>query len=285
MLSYDTAINSGCNVVETDLHISKDNQIVICHDPMTQRVFGESYDVTKENYDTTLSKLKTIQEPHLPMPTLLEELKWCREKSEKTGRNIQLMLDIKKDCDPELLLKLILADLKKVGPNVEYWKDKLIFGMWDPRYYCKEMDQFRIINITFDITIAKDVVKTIQSKGGKVSAISIIYLVLYEPGYAKELFDFCKENDIKIWFWTVNFRCDVEDAIKFCKLPDGKSLMAGIITDDPIETGSKKSAKASWSHSMSLYAKRYAYVTLLYLVHNNYNTKPIFDFMKKVGFM
>ncbi len=285
ILSYDAAADSGCDVVETDLHISTDNIIVISHDSETERVFGKSYNVTQESYKDTLSKLRTLREPHLPMPTLNELLKWCREKSEKTGRNIQLMLDIKKDCDPKLLLKLLLQDLEEAGPNIEYWHNKLIFGMWDSRYYCKEMDPFRIINITFDIDVAEKVVAEIKEKGGRVSAVSIFYLILYNPSLSRKLFDFCVKNDIKIWFWTINLKKEAIDAVNFCALPSGESILAGLITDDPIEASAKRPENLGIMYNANLFVKRHLYVGFLYLLHNNYNVVPIFTLLKTLGLL
>lgn len=267
------------------MHISTDNIIVISHDSDTQRVFGKPYNVTQVSYKDTLSQLRTLREPHLPMPTLNELLKWCREKSEKTGRNIQLMLDIKEDCDPKLLLKLLLADLEETGPNIDYWHNKLIFGMWNSRYYCEEMDPFRIINITFDIDVAEKVVSEIKEKGGKVSAVSIFYLVLYNPVLSKKLFDFCVKNDIKIWFWTINLRKEAIDAINFCALPSGESILAGLITDDPTGTAAKKPENLGYMYNASLFVKRHLYVGFLYLLHNNYKVGPIFRILKIIGLL
>ncbi|VUG16041.1 PGC1 [Brettanomyces bruxellensis] len=285
ILSYDAAADSGCDVVETDLHISTDNIIVISHDSETERVFGKSYNVTQESYKDTLSKLRTLREPHLPMPTLNELLKWCREKSEKTGRNIQLMLDIKKDCDPKLLLKLLLQDLEEAGPNIEYWHNKLIFGMWDSRYYCKEMDPFRIINITFDIDVAEKVVAEIKERAGEFRLFQFFtsyYTILHYPGNCS---NFCVKNDIKIWFWTINLKKEAIDAVNFCALPSGESILAGLITDDPIEASAKRPENLGIMYNANLFVKRHLYVGFLYLLHNNYNVVPIFTLLKTLGLL
>ncbi|QPG76970.1 hypothetical protein FOA43_004364 [Brettanomyces nanus] len=283
--SYDAAVDAGCDVVETDLHISKDNIIVICHDSDTTRVFGKRYDVTQEKYTETLSVLRTIREPHLPMPTLTEVFQWCKEKCAKTHRNIKLMLDIKRDCDPDLLLKLLLADLTEVGPNIEYWYDKLIFGMWDSRYYCKEMDPFQIINITFDVNVSKQVVQEIIAKGGHVFAVSILSLILYNGSLSRQFYDFCNENHLKIWFWTINLKKEADDAVKFCTLPSGKSMLAGLVTDDPLSVAAEKEESLGLKYHILLFLKKNLYLLFLFLLHRKFNMLPIFKLLKSIGFI
>ncbi|VEU19393.1 DEKNAAC100586 [Brettanomyces naardenensis] len=285
ILSYDAATDNGCDVVETDLHISTDKKIVIAHDVDTTRVFGETHLVNEESYDDVLSKLRTLREPHLPMPTFREILIWCREKSEKTGRNIQLMLDIKKDCEPKLLMELLLNDLKEVGPSIEYWHSKLIFGMWDSSYYYKEMDPFRIINIALDFEVSKKVVAEVKSKGGVVSAISIFSMILFNDSMFKEMYKFCDENNLKIWFWTINLKKEANDAVRLCKLPSGKSLLAGLITDDPVAASAKQPEALGISYNLSLFFRRHLYVGFLFLVHRKFNLTAVINLFKYLGLL
>lgn len=281
ILSYDAAIDNGCLVVETDLHISADDEIAIAHDIDTRRVFGVGYKIPEESYKETLSKLRTVREPHLPMPTFKDVLEWFVKKLETTKKPLQLMLDIKQDCDPAKLMELIFANLKEVGPSVEFYHEKLIFGMWDPKYYNKLMDPFSIINITFDINIAKKVVPAIQKQGGTVGAISILDLVLYNEKLSNELYNYCQETGIKIWFWTINDRKQANDSVKFCKTKDG-SLLAGMITDDPV-TVLADPVEPTLLERIQGYLKQKCYLVFLYLLHNNYNMGPIFRGLASIG--
>lgn len=66
-LGFDKCFEAGGTVIETDLWLTKDNEIVISHDQYTKRVFVDSdgnptnYNITETPYDPILKHLKTIE--------------------------------------------------------------------------------------------------------------------------------------------------------------------------------------------------------------------------------
>lgn len=55
--SFDTAFNEGADYVELDVHVSKDNVLVVSHDKNLQRITNQNYTVSQTNF-ATLSQLK-----------------------------------------------------------------------------------------------------------------------------------------------------------------------------------------------------------------------------------
>ncbi|GME74685.1 unnamed protein product [Ambrosiozyma monospora] len=159
--SYDAAVDAGADVVELDLHISTDKKIFLAHDTNALRVFGKDFELPEQKYDPTIKQLRTLREPHLPVPLFVEMLEWFQKKSEEVAneskRNLQIMLDIKRDNDPKLLIELLLKDLQSVNPDMKWWKEKLVFGIWEPEFYLPELNkyEFDVGIISFDFKKAK----------------------------------------------------------------------------------------------------------------------------------
>lgn len=286
ILAFHSAIEAGCQVIETDLHISSDKKIVIAHDIDTERVFGARYDITKTPYDGVLSELRTLREPHCKMPLFTETLKWFIEEREE-GKEIKLMLDIKTDNDPDELFHLIKNDLESFK-SIEYWYDKLIFGLWRPDFYKLEfLKNFDVVHIAFDVNFAKTFVKAIENENGKISAVSLFSMVIYTETEKNALIELCETKGLKIWFWTINVKPELDDALKACQLSDGSNLLTGIITDDPISVRGEnsKSKNLGIVYNIQWWIRKRCYLLFLFLVRRNYNVFPLFKMLKRVGFI
>ncbi|ODV83227.1 carbohydrate-binding module family 43 protein [[Candida] arabinofermentans NRRL YB-2248] len=293
IISFEQAINNGCSVIETDLHITKDNEIVITHDINTLRTYGFNYQVIDESYDTTLSKLRTKLKPHCQMPTFKDVLQWCFEKNKEC--QVKLMLDIKRDNDPKLIVDLILENLSNVGPfgpdsdsngnlngNLNYWKDKIMFGIWDSSFYDSRMESFEIVVIVIDDLLCEGIVNSILQKGGRVDYISIIAIMIHIPNKIKNLINYCRDNDFKIWFWTINNKVDLKLAKDYCNY-DESALLSGIVTDDPAMITSDVEPVLSLNYHVRLFFTKKFYQGFVYLLQNKYNVTPIIAVLRRIG--
>ena len=97
--AFKAAYEAQCQVIETDLHITSDDEIVIAHDIDTNRVFGEDYVITETAWKGKLDQLLTLREPRSPIPLFDDVLTWVIEVWDNGGQ-IKLMLDIKPDNNP-----------------------------------------------------------------------------------------------------------------------------------------------------------------------------------------
>lgn len=230
--------------------------------------------------------MRTLREPRCKMPLFTETLNWFIEERDK-GKEIKLMLDIKTDSDPDELFQLIKKDLESFK-SIEYWYDKLIFGLWRPNFYKLDfLKNFEVIHIAFDVNFAKTFVDEIENQKGKISAVSLFSMVIYTETEKNALIELCKTKGLKIWFWTINVKAELDDALKVCQLSNGNNLLAGIITDDPIAVRGEdsKSKNLGIVYNIQWWIKKRCYLLFLFLVRRNYNVFPLFKMLKKVGFI
>ena len=289
MSAFQAAVDAGCDVIETDLHISADGYIVIAHDIDTLRVFGEEHIITATNYIGVLDQLLTLREPRSRMPIFEEVLQWAIDVNKRTdGRVIKLMLDIKADNDPNQLYVLMWKCFEKLN-SVDYWKDKIIFGLWRSSFYVHDLlKQFEVINITFDVRIAQKFYSDIKQihPDARLDAVSITHFMLYRGQDFAELLEWASTNGIKLWYWTVNDNIELKYAVEHTRHSDGVSLLKGIITDDPIKVVAEDANNISITrYNINWWIKKNFFSIFLFFFRRGYNMRPIFLFLAKIGFL
>ncbi|GAV28283.1 hypothetical protein PMKS-001753 [Pichia membranifaciens] len=300
MCAFQAAVDAGCDVIELDLHTSIDGFVVVTHDVNTLRVFGGEFQISKTKYVGVLDQLRTIAKPRSPMPLLEEVLDWCvkvNEEVKHTGREIKLMLDVKSDNEPTLLMKKLWAECQKdrlksgdSNEMIKYWKKKLILGLWDSKFYDPAVsNNFTIVNITFDILKAQRFYKEIKEKDkdARLHAISMINLILYKAQDKDDMLRWAEEENIKLWFWTVNENADLQNIITICSLPSGNSLLEGIVTDDPIKVLDQSTLVKTprWRYNLKWWLKSKIYSFFLLLSRGGYNLGPFVNCLKRIGFI
>ena len=289
MSAFQAAVDAGCDVIETDLHISADGYIVIAHDIDTLRVFGEEHIITATNYIGVLDQLLTLREPRSRMPIFEEVLQWAIDVNNRTdGRVIKLMLDIKADNDPNQLYALMWKCFEKLN-SVDFWKDKIIFGLWRSSFYVHDLlKQFEVINITFDVRIAQKFYSDIKQihPDARLDAVSITHFMLYRGQDFAELLEWASTNGIKLWYWTVNDNIELKYAVEHTRHSGGVSLLKGVITDDPIKVVAEDVKNISITrYNINWWIKKNFFSIFLFFFRRGYNMRPIFLFLAKIGFL
>jgi phosphatidylglycerol phospholipase C len=89
--SFRAAAAAGCDAIETDLRVSRDGVIVLCHDRSLERVYGVKKFVDECTWEE-LRTLRSVQAPHVRMPRLVDFLKLL---SEDGWEGMWVLLDIK----------------------------------------------------------------------------------------------------------------------------------------------------------------------------------------------
>ncbi|KAF5236545.1 hypothetical protein FANTH_11232 [Fusarium anthophilum] len=113
MAAFRGAVKAGAHAIETDIHISADGVAVISHDASLKRCFGIEARIGECSWEY-LSTLRTVAEPHEPMPRLKDFLQWLAQPE---MQDIWVVLDIKApqlDDDPAELMAAIARDLDGV---------------------------------------------------------------------------------------------------------------------------------------------------------------------------
>lgn len=163
------------------------------------------------------------------MLTLKELLEWFVEQPQ----SLKLMLDVKAS-NPTSILAVIQRTMLDVRDDLDYWKPKVIFGLWKLNFYQYGVDSgllngFEIINITISPTIAKFFLSYSLSlpKEFQLCAISLNVIAALAPELAPLRKELMEPNDVDLYLWTLNTKDDFALGYSVnCK---------GFITDKPVE--------------------------------------------------
>ncbi|KAG7009848.1 GPI biosynthesis protein [Physcia stellaris] len=155
MGAFEGAVKVGAHALETDLHISKDDVVVLSHDATLKRCFGKDETISDCDWDY-LSQQRTLRAPHQPMPRLQDLLEYLAKPG---SEHIWLLLDIKITNDPEKIMRLIAHTISLVPPSPSNpWSKRLVLGVWAAKYLslCTQyLPDYSITHIGFTISYAR----------------------------------------------------------------------------------------------------------------------------------
>lgn len=132
LIALEGALKVGADGIETDVQISRDDVVVISHDPTTTRCYGRPGNVNDQDFHgpSGMSSFLTVDEPHTSMPTLVEVLHLMTLPE---YRDRWLLLDIKINNSLRILEHIAKA-LAKVRPDLSFWSSRLVLGIWHHKY-------------------------------------------------------------------------------------------------------------------------------------------------------
>lgn len=201
MAAFELAIKMGAHGIETDVHLTKDGEVVIIHDERLDRTtngIGYIKDYTYEQLLKFNANNHMEQYEYCPIPKLSDLLQLVKEN--KILLNIELKTDVIQYVDIEKkVLDLVkeyqiedkviyssfnhytINTIKKLNPTA---KVGLLYmeGLFEPWKYAMNMN---------------------------ADALHPYYPNLMIPNYLTN----CHQNNILVNTWTVNKRSDMKDLI------------------------------------------------------------------------
>ncbi|CAK7224339.1 hypothetical protein SBRCBS47491_005515 [Sporothrix bragantina] len=215
MAAFRGALESSAVALETDVHLTKDKVVVLSHDATLKRCFGRAEKIADCEW-SFIEPLRTTKDPNVPMARLTDLLAFL---SEPGRENVWVLLDIKRDDDPEELVTR-MAETILAAPGD--WSQRIVLGCWEAKYmrHCQDkLPGFPIAYIGISLSYSYELLKY-----DCVSYFNLLQGILVGPRGAR----FIREAHAKgraIFVWTVNSEEWMDWSIH-------KGL-EGVITDDP----------------------------------------------------
>ena len=131
--SFEKAILDGSEGLETDVHITTDDVIVMFHDPTLERTTNGKGLIYERPYygDDGIEHLRTLKQPAQQIPTFVQV---CDLLMRPDCKHVKLNLDIKPDNNPDRLFPLMRKVVESY-PNFETdLAPRLILGLWHPKF-------------------------------------------------------------------------------------------------------------------------------------------------------
>ena len=203
--AFKKAIELKADMVEFDIHKTKDGEIVIIHDSDTLSTTG----VQGLIKDMTLEEIKKLNAGEgEKIPTILELIKVAKEK-------VGLQIEIKSSGLLEKLIK-ILKEENLVNTSI------VSCFAFDELVKLKNLEP----KVKLGFLLPAELVRVRQIKRKILKAVDKKFYAIH-PHYNvtdKEIVNFAHDNDLKVNVWTINDRDIMERLIEIG--------VDGIITDD-----------------------------------------------------
>lgn len=218
MKAFRAAVDAGAHAVETDLHITKDEVVVLSHDANLKRCFGRDEKILDKTWDE-IKHLRTTQEPHEPMPRLTDLLEFMASPG---NEHIWVFLDIKLDNDADQIMRLIASTVASTPSQTSApWNQRVVLGIWAAKYLPlaqQYLPGFPIMHIAFSTTYARQFFR-VENVG-----FNMMFYALLMPGGRKFLRDAQEKYRRKMLSWTING----DDNMKWCI----RRGLDGVVTDE-----------------------------------------------------
>ncbi|KAI0479571.1 PLC-like phosphodiesterase [Xylaria cf. heliscus] len=215
MAAFKAAIEAGVEALETDLHLTRDGVVVLCHDETLQRCYGNKARVRDLDW-SEISQLRTLREPRQPMPRLIDLLEYLDQPGLE---DIWLMLDIKTHDDAEEMMQKTAAALSSVSSK-RPWSARVTPCCWDATYIklsMKYLPNYPITHVGFSTTYARCLTDIPNI------SFSMLRHTIASPFGGRFLTDM-KELGIPVYVWTVNEESWMEWSVR--------KELTGVITDE-----------------------------------------------------
>lgn len=230
MLAFDNSVKLGVDALELDIHITKDDILVINHDNTINRTSNGKGFISNFTYKELLNynfgyRFKNIhgkypyRDKYIPIPKLKDLF--------IKHNNMNMLIDIKNNGT---LGYKASKQLKKLIYRYNM-KDKVVIGSFnnDTIYYFREITKN---NINTSASTNETLKFIIFNKLFLNSFNTIVYSTLqipYKKGCLsldkKSIINSAHRKNIKVYYWTINDRKEMKKLIKL-----GSD---GIITDRP----------------------------------------------------
>jgi len=131
--SFEKAILDGSEGLETDVHITTDDVIVMFHDPTLERTTNGKGLIYERPYygQDGIEHLRTLKQPAQQIPTFVEI---CDLLMRPEHKHVKLNLDIKPDNNPDRLFPLMRKVIESYPDYETDLAPRLILGLWHPKF-------------------------------------------------------------------------------------------------------------------------------------------------------
>jgi len=217
MSAFTAAIEAGTHALETDVHLSRDDVVVLSHDPTLRRCFGKEGKILNFDWDY-LKGLRCLKDPHEGMPRLLDLLEYLASPALD---GIWLLLDIKADNNLDKIMSLIAHTICQAPPSLTPWTQRIVLGCWAAEYLplCyKYLPHFPITHIGFSLSYARHFLAVPDV------SFNLLQKILIGPAGARFLRD-ARAARRPVYAWTVNERAMMRWCIR--------RGVDGVLTNDP----------------------------------------------------
>ncbi|PPQ63159.1 hypothetical protein CVT24_005799, partial [Panaeolus cyanescens] len=131
LASFEAAIRDGAEGIESDVHVSADNVVVMFHDPDLSRTTDSKGQIKERSWygEDGMQHVRTIKEPKQAIPTFAETIALLMQPE---NQHVKFNVDVKVQNDPERLFALMHDIISAQADWEARLAPRILLGLWHP---------------------------------------------------------------------------------------------------------------------------------------------------------
>lgn len=199
LASFEAAIRDGAEGIESDVHISVDDVVIMFHDPSLDRTTNGIGLIREHNWygPEGMEHLRTVKEPKQSIPTFAETVALLMKPE---NRQVQFNVDVKVQNEPARLFSLMHKIISAQPGWETILAPRILLGLWHPSFIPHAKEHLPYLRRSW-IGLSTTVARTYFWDHVEVISISFAMLTTADGARFREE---CKAAGKKIMVWTVN---------------------------------------------------------------------------------
>ncbi|KAG8865148.1 hypothetical protein FRB96_000037 [Tulasnella sp. 330] len=131
--SFEAAMRDGAEGIESDVHVTQDDVVVMFHDPSLERTTGMKAVIrdSKWNGEDGIHRARTIKTPKQPIPTFVQTVELLMKPE---NLHVKFNVDVKVQNDPNRLFRLIHNIISAQPDWEKVLAPRIVLGLWHPKF-------------------------------------------------------------------------------------------------------------------------------------------------------
>lgn len=250
LASFEAAIREGADGIESDVHVSRDDVVIMFHDPTLERTTnGKGWIKDKNWYGPDgMEHLRTIKEPHQPIPTFADTVALLMKPE---NQHMKLNVDVKVSNDPPRLFAL----MHKIISAQPAWEaalaPRIVLGLWHTHFVLHAREILPYCTMSH---IGNDVCLARQFFWDNCVLFSMRFPLMASVEGQRFLRE-CKAAGKQVAVWTVNDRDEMVEAVRW-----GVDV---ILTDVPLTyLELRETLKKDYDRTVAQHSRMFLWTTL-----------------------
>ncbi|KAF8345601.1 PLC-like phosphodiesterase [Amanita rubescens] len=210
LASFEAAIRDGAEGIESDVHVSADDVVVMFHDPALERTTDSTGQIKERNWfgDGGMQHVRTRKEPRQPIPTFAETIELLMKPE---NHHVKFNVDVKVQNDPDRLFSL-MNEIIAAQPD---WQTalapRILLGLWHPRFLDHAKARLPYCRRSY-IGCSTDIARKYFWNDCDAFSIAFGALAAHDGQRFREE---CKNAGKNLMVWTVNKPAHMMEAVRW----------------------------------------------------------------------
>ncbi|KXN86118.1 Phosphatidylglycerol phospholipase C, partial [Leucoagaricus sp. SymC.cos] len=210
LASFEAAIRDGAEGIESDVHVSADDVVLMFHDPALDRTTDSRGQIKERTWygEKGMQHVRTIKSPKQAIPTFKATIELLMKPE---NHHVKFNVDVKVQNDADRLFKL-MNDIITAQPSWETTlAPRILLGLWHPRFLTYAKNRLPYCRRSY---IGNSTMIARKYFWNDCHAFSIAFAALTTAD-GQKFREECKVAGKTIMVWTVNEPAHMMEAVRW----------------------------------------------------------------------